>query len=190
MKKTAVLVYNTFCGFELSVALETLALAQREIAVFGATRAPVRSEEGLTVVPDSAISEVDIFAYDSLLLPGAMDIREAIENPEILAFIARFRDKAIGAISIAPLLLVKVGFLVGKPFMAGVNKDEIMEEGFSEEELSGMVGWDEHLARPVADGCIISDRIVTSTSDGFVKFGLAFGRMLGIDTYPKAFGLS
>lgn len=40
----------------------------------------VRSEEGLTGIPDATIEDIDIDAYDSLLLTGAMDIREAIED--------------------------------------------------------------------------------------------------------------
>ena len=34
MKKTAVLIYDSFCNFEFSVALEILAMAEKEIVVF------------------------------------------------------------------------------------------------------------------------------------------------------------
>lgn len=34
MKKTAVLLYDSFCHFEISVALEILALKNKEIDVF------------------------------------------------------------------------------------------------------------------------------------------------------------
>ncbi len=64
-KKTAVLIYDSFCNFEISVALEILALSGKEI---------------------------------------------------------------IGAISIAPILLVKAGLLKGKSFLAGVNKEEILRK--------------------------------------------------------------
>ncbi len=98
MKKTAVLIYNQFCNFEISVALEMFAMAEK---------------------------------------PGAMDIREAIEDDEILSFIKLFdeRKMIIGAISIAPILLVKNGIIGAKPFMAGVNKEDLFEEGFSEEDF-------------------------------------------------------
>ena len=33
MKKTAVLIYNSFCNFEFSVALEILALAEKEVTI-------------------------------------------------------------------------------------------------------------------------------------------------------------
>lgn len=189
MKKTAVLVYDSFCNFEFSVALEMLALSEKEITVFGKTKEAVKSEDGLTVLPDAAVEDIDIDAYDSLLLPGAMDIREAIEDEKIIDFIRLFDGKVIGAISIAPLLLVKAGLLDGKPFMAGVNKEEIYEEGFSEKELAQMQGWDDNLATPVAEGYMITGNIVTSISYNFVKWALAFGKMLGIDISPKTFGL-
>ena len=86
-------------------------------------------------------------------------------------------------------MLVKAGFLSGKQFMAGVNKDEIMEEGFSEEELSQMIGWDDNLKNPVPEGYIVTDDIVTSISYNFAKFGLKFGAMLGIDLPKEIFGI-
>ena len=189
MKKTAVLIYDSFCNFEFSVALEIFALSGKELTIFGRTKEPMRSEEGLLVVPDKAIEEIDISEYDSLLLPGAMDIRDSIEDKKMIEFIRLFEDKVIGAISIAPILLVRAGLLNGKPFMAGINKEELMEEGFSEEDLAKMVGWDDNLQNPIEEGYIITNNIITSISYNFVKWGLAFGRMLGIEIPPATFGL-
>ena len=189
MKKTAVLIYDSFCNFEISVALEILSLSQKEITIFGRTKEPIRSEEGLLVVPNATIEEVDINEYDSLLLTGAMDIREAIEDEKMIEFIQKFDGMVIGAISIAPIMLVKAGLLKGKPFMAGINKDEIMEEGFSEEDISQMVGWDDNLKNPIEEGYIITENIVTSVSFHFVRWALAFSKMIGIDISPKTFGI-
>ncbi len=191
MKKTAVLICNQFCNFEISVALEILAMAEKPITIFAKELTMLTSEEGLKVFPDKSISDIDIDEYDSLLLSGAMDIREAIEDDDILSFIRLFDEsrKIIGAISIAPILLVKNGVIGAKPFMAGVNKEDLFEEGFLEEELSNMQGWDDNLKNPILDGYIISDNIITSVSYEFVRFALAFGKMLGIDIPPETFGL-
>lgn len=189
MKKTAVLIYDSFCNFEFSVALEVLSLSEKEITVFGKTKEAVRSEEGLVVIPDATIEDIDIDAYDSLLLTGAMDIREAIEDDSIIEFIRLFDRKVIGAISIAPLLLVKAGLLNGKSFMAGVNKEDLYEEGLSEKDLAKMVGWDDNLRSPVIEGYIITDNIITSISYNFVKWALAFGKMIGLNVSPKTFGI-
>ena len=84
MKKTAVLLYDSFCNFEISPALEVLALTEKPMTVFGIAKQPIKSEDGLSVFPDDTIDHLDLDEYDSLLLPGAMDIREAIENEKII----------------------------------------------------------------------------------------------------------
>ena len=192
MKKTAVLIYNLFCNFEISVALEILAMAEKPITVFSKDMNPVMSEEGITIIPDRSIHELIIEEYDSLILPGAIDIRGIITDESILIFIREFavRGMVIGAISIAPILLLKVGALGEKPFMAGVNREELFEEGFTASELAYMVGWDDNLEKPIPEGYVISENIVTSVSYHFVRWGLAFGRMLGIDIPPETFGFS
>lgn len=145
MKKTAILIYDQFCNFEIAPALEMLAMAEKPFTIFAKHLSSVRSEEGLTVLPEKSIDELELDDYDSLLLPGAMDIRESIEDDAILKFIKNFDSMPIGAISVAPLLLLKAGLLAGKPFMAGINPEELFEEGYTAEDLSLMKGWDECL---------------------------------------------
>lgn len=191
MKKTAVLIYNKFCNFEFSVALEMLAMAGKPITIFAKSLNPVKSEEGLTVIPDKIINEINIEEYDSLLLTGSADIRKAIEDETILEFIKKFDSEnfIIGAISNAPLLLVKTGMLSGKKFMAGVNKEEVFEEGFMEEDLKQMIGWDDNIENPVPEGYIREGNIITSISYNFIKWAIAFGNAVGIEVYPKSFGV-
>jgi len=52
-----------------------------------------------------------------------------------------------------------------------------------------MIGWDASLENPIPEGYIQSESIVTSVSYNFVRWALAFGKMLGIDLPPKTFGL-
>ena len=130
MKKTAILLYDSFCNFEISVALEILALAEKPITVFGITKQAIRSEDGLSIFPDDTIDNLDLDAYDSLILPGAMDIRETIENERIVDFIKKFEKKTIGAISIAPLLLVNAGLLNGNHSWQGSIKKSFSKKVF------------------------------------------------------------
>ncbi|MDO5047774.1 MAG: DJ-1/PfpI family protein [Anaerococcus sp.] len=189
MKKTAVLIYESFCNFEISVALEILALNNKEIVVFAKTKEVIASEEGFKILPDKIISEIDIDEYDSLLLPGAVDIEATVKDPEIIEFIKLFRNKLIGAISIGPILLLKAGILNDKSFMAGVNKEELLEEGFLASDLTKMKDWDECIENHIEEGYIISENIITSVSYNFVKFGIQFAKMLGIEISSKSFGL-
>lgn len=189
MKKTAVLVYNDFCNFEFSVALEILAMVGKPITIFAKDLNHVKSEEGLTIVPDKVIHEIDMDEYDSLILTGARDIYEPFMDDEIINFVNKFdvEKKIIGAISIGPLLLLKTGSLKGKPFMIGANKEDLYEIDFTEEDLEHMIGWTDGLNNPVEDGYIIYDNIITSVSYEFVKWGLRFCKMLGIDNDPRGF---
>ena len=80
---------------------------------------------------------------------------------------------------------------MGKPFMAGVNKEEVLEEGFSESDLLfAMVGWDDNLSSPVEEGYIITGNIITSISYNFVKWALAFGKMLELIFLQKRLGFN
>ena len=86
-------------------------------------------------------------------------------------------------------MLLKAGILNGKPFMAGVNKEELLEEGFLESDLTLMKDWDECIENPIEEGYILEDKIITSVSYNFVKFGIQFAKMLGIEISPKSFGI-
>ena len=87
--------------------LEILALAEKPITVFGITKQAIRSEDGLSIFPDDTIDNLDLDAYDSLILPGAMDIRETIENERIVDFIKSLRKKTIGLFLLLPCYLSK-----------------------------------------------------------------------------------
>lgn len=191
MKKTAVLLYESFCNFEFSVLLEILAINKKPVVFFAKEILPIISEEGLKVIPDIKIEDLDISEFDSLILTGAADIRKAIEDEEILSFIKKFdeRDYIIGAISIAPILLLKAGILSGKSFMAGVNKEELYEEGFSEKDLTLMIDWNESIKNPVPNGYIKEGNIITSVSYEFVRWGIEVAKKLGLNVNPLSFGI-
>ena len=191
MKRAAILLYDQFCNFEISVLLQIFAIAGKPVTTFAKPLAPVRCEEGLTVLPERALDAVDSAEFDCLILPGASDIREAIEDRDVIAFIQKFDvpGMTIGAISIAPLLLLRAGMLNGKPFMAGVNAEELYEEGFTPEELAHMVGWDECIKNPVKEGYIKSGAVITSISCQFVRWAIAVADTLGIGMDPACFGI-
>lgn len=129
----------------------------------------MQSEEGLTVLPEMTIADLKLEEYDSLLLPGAMEIRKAIEDDTILKFIKQFAGMPIGSISIAPLLLLKAGLLDRKPFMVGINPEDLAEEGYTSKDLALITDWDDSIKNPILEGYIRSGNIVTSVSYGFVR---------------------
>lgn len=191
MKKAAVVVYQGFCYFEISIALETLALNKKEIVVFASSLEPIISECGLTILPNQTYKDLDINLYDSLILPGVSNATTLLYDEDLLSLIRLFDDHKllIGAISIAPVLLVKAGIMEGRPFLAGVNKDELIEAGFTLESLLHMIDWSQHIEHPIKEGYIVSDHIITAVSFDFVRWGLAFCNQLGLVVSKESFGL-
>jgi hypothetical protein len=168
-----------------------LSMANKEVVYFGKSLEPIRSEEGMLIKPEHFIQDLNIDDFDSLLLTGASDAKEAVEDPEVLEFIAKFVDtkRLIGAISIAPMFLLKLGVLKRKPFMMGVEKMHLYEEGFSEEDLEYMVGWKDACEGKVPEKYLKSENIITSVAFGFRQWAMAIGKELGIPLYPKSFDL-
>lgn len=190
MKKTAVLIYDSFCNFEFSVLMEIFAINNKSVTIFAKETLPLKSEEGLTILPDKKISELNINEYDSLILTGALDIRKTVEDVQILEFIRKFHENfcVIGAISIAPVLLLKAGILENKKFMAGVNKEELYEEGFERGSLEKMTDWNENLKNPISEGYIKEGNIITSVSYNFIEWSIAVAEELGLNVKSKWFG--
>lgn len=194
-KKTAVLLYKGFCSFEISVALEMLFMAERKITSFAASKAPVASEEGLYVVADKTLEELEIGEFDSLLITGSMDLEEAISDMRVMEFLRQFDREGIviGAISSGPMLLLQAGMLKNKHYMAGVDKEWFLEGNdmpvhFSMEEMSGMVEWKEIGSHPECKGFLRDGNLVTSVCYWFREWAMEFGRMLGVPVYPGSFG--
>lgn len=73
--------------------------------------------------------------------------------------------------------------------MVGADKADLLRLGFSEAELRHMVGWHDSLERPVPEGYLLADDILTSVSYNFVRWALAFGRRLGIERPAWTFGI-
>ncbi len=191
MKKTAVLLYDKSCLFELTVALEMLKMADKEIVYFGVDLEPIKSEEGLLILADKKIDDLVIEEYDSLLITGSTDAKETVENEDVLKFIDEFckRNLLIGAISIAPIFLLKLGYLKNKKFMIGVEKHHLYEEGFNEKDLEHMVGWEESCRGRVPEKYIKMNNIITSVAFGYRQWAMAIGEELNLKTYPKSFDL-
>jgi len=184
--KTALLLFDLFSNYEISVALSVLSQAGKEYEVFCLKEEAV-SEEGLRTKRSKALSELITKDYDSLLIPGCMNLRDIIDNECIHNFIRSFNlsEHIIASISSSPLLLLKAGMLDGKKYLAGVVKKELLEEGFTMEQMKGM--------RDVTelkndDGTVTSHlvdgNLLTAVGYDFINFGIKLGEMLNLDFEP------
>ncbi|SDY99584.1 Putative intracellular protease/amidase [Proteiniborus ethanoligenes] len=191
MKKTAVLLYDTCCLFELTVALEMLKMAEKPVVYFAKELKPIRTEEGMLVIADNTFEQLNVDEYDSLLITGATDAQGMVEDESSQEFVSKFYDAGtlIGAISIAPILLLKLGYLKEKPFMIGVEKSDLYEEGFTDDDMKYMIGWEESCDEVVPEKYLKTDNIITSVAFGFRQWAMAIGKELNIELYPKSFDL-
>lgn len=98
-----------------------LKMAEKPVIYFAKDLKPIKSEEGILVMADYTLEQLQIDEYDSVLITGCTNAKETIEDAKTMEFIEGFYNAGalIGAISIAPLFLLKLGCLKGKPFMIG-----------------------------------------------------------------------
>lgn len=175
MKKTAVLLYPGYSMYEIGVALSVLAQGKKSFDIFALDRNPVRSEDGVSIVPDYGVSELVPSVYDSLLLPGEMDCMPIVSDSRYADFVSRVAcgpdsdNFKIGSISSSVVLLVRAGLLTGKKYTCGIPDEMLEDFGFER----GNFCYD---AKCVRDG-----NILTARGSGHVDFGVFFGRMLGLD---------
>lgn len=192
-KKVAVVIYDGFCNFEFSILLEALALQNVAISVFGVEKRLYRSEEGLSVMPDKLINECNVEDYCALILTGFMDEEgKIIKNKDLSKVIREFDKykKVIGAISIGSLMMLNAGILKGVPFMCGINKKDLLEEGFTMEDMKDMMEWDACSEQYDTLKYLKSGHIITSVCYGYREWAREICKMIDVDFYPKTYGLT
>ncbi|WP_108669251.1 DJ-1/PfpI family protein [Peribacillus acanthi] len=170
LKKTVVLLYPNFSEYELTVALSILMQGQKPTIIVGVDKVPIKGESGLTVLPDTAVKDVNLSEIDSLLLTGCMDIFPIAEDSRYITFIEKVADSAevIASISSSPLLLAKAGVLKGKKYTVGLPPEAINNIGVFEP-----ANYSQDLV--VQDG-----HIITARGRGFITFGKLLGRALNL----------
>jgi protein deglycase len=167
---TAVLLYPQFSEYELSAALSILMQGGKPVVTAGVERGAVRGEAGLNCIPDAVIDELYHEEIDSLVLPGCMDIMKAAGDERLTHFLKEIESRmtVIAAISSSPLLLAQAGLLKGKKYTVGLNEQARDKSGVFEKEN-------------YSDELVIQDgKIITARGRGFIKFGTAIGKALGL----------
>jgi putative intracellular protease/amidase len=189
--KTAVLVFEYFSNYEISIALSVMGQCGRIFDVF-CKNEYAKSEEGLTIKRTKPLDECNVDEYDSLLIPGCMDLRDIIDDEQIRRFLQQFDlpHMVIASISSSPLLLYKAGILEGKKYIAGLVKEELLEEGFTMEELSGMRDITELKNEDgTIDTYMVDGKLLTGIGGGFREFGIEFGKLLNLNFEPQWYGI-
>lgn len=107
-----------FEEIEAVTIVDVLRRADLDVTLAGLMPGPCRGSRGVLVTPDVGLASVDPGDFDALVLPGGMGgTRAMAERPELLAALKDFRSKQrwVGAICAAPLVLAQSGAFEGVP---------------------------------------------------------------------------
>ena len=178
-KKLALLVYPEFSLQEIG---NTIALFRWYLdsptVVFSNSTDPVKSEEGIVVVPEKTLDEFNIEDYHCLILPGINDITESLEDNKLIDFLRSLKnypDFIIGAICGGPIFLSMAGLLDDKKFTNQLYVEM--------NERLPFIKHENILYKPlVEDG-----NIVTAVADAYAEFPIVIARKLGFDIPDNAY---
>lgn len=179
MKKLALLVYPEFSLQEV-MNLSRLFRWDFDIAteVISTTLTPVRSEEGIEVLPQKTTDDFRQEDYTCLILPGCSDFSLPMQDTKLFDFLRSFRgnrDFPIGAICGGPMFLARAGLLEHKKFTASIYMDFFDFCPFLERE--------NYVAAPL----VVADNIVTAGGSNFNGFAVAMAHLLGLECSERIF---
>ncbi|MDO9326590.1 MAG: type 1 glutamine amidotransferase family protein [Methanoregula sp.] len=167
-----------FADFEPAIAIDIISktnattpkLCSYEIRTFGKDKTPVKSLGGLTILPDSDMSGVEISKAAMVIFPGTMEIMNTdIPGLANLVFECRKKNVPIAGICGATVFLAKLGLL-----------DTVRHTSNGPEWLKKMApeyrGENYYLHEPA-----VSDQgIITANPCGNVEFAGQIFRTLGL----------
>lgn len=173
MKKMALLVYPEFSLQEI-MNLSRMFRWGFDIftEVISSGKDPVKSEEGILVLPQKTTDEFCEDDYLCLVLPGCSDLTEVFKDKKIFDFLGSFNGNAhfpIGAICSGPMLLARAGILKNKKFTASIYMDFFDFCPFLDKE--------NYVAAPA----VVAGNIVTAGGDNFNGFAVEMARLLGLE---------
>lgn len=179
MKKLALLVYPEFSLQEV-MSLSRLFRWNYDVCteVISSNMQPVKSEEGIFVLPQTTINEFNIDDYLCLILPGCSDFTEGFQDKKLFSFLSAFCDNdqfPIGAICSGPMYLAKAGLLKDKKYTASIFMNFFDCCPFLEKE--------NYVAAPL----VVSGNIVTAGGSNFNGFAVAMAHLLGLECPDRIF---
>ena len=109
------LLYPGLTQLDLTGPFEVFSrLPDSRVQLIAATRAPVRSDHGLTIAPDATFEDAP--ACDVIVVPGGLGVVEMMEDEPLLGFLRRQGASAryVTSVCTGALLLGAAGLLRGR----------------------------------------------------------------------------
>ena len=113
--RNGLLLFPNLTQLDLTGPYEVLArLPEAETLLLAKSLDPVRSEHGLTILPQAALA--DCPSLDLLLVPGGPGINPLLEDAEVLGFLRRAATAARWVVGVCSgsLVLAAAGLLLGR----------------------------------------------------------------------------
>lgn len=160
MAKVFMALAPGFEEIETVTVVDILRRAEIEVVLGGLMPGPVAGAHNVSIIPDSTIDAVNASAFDMFILPGGQPGTDNLNaDQRVHKLLKEFaaKEKLIGAICAAPIVLAAAGLLKGKRTTCYPSYRDQLNGGIYED------------APVVSDGTII-----TSQGPGTaIQFGLA-----------------
>ncbi len=117
MPKVLIPLAHGFEEIEAITVIDILRRAEIDVVLAGLQPGPVTGAHNISVIPETTIDTVNADSFDMIVLPGGQPGSDNLNaDPRIHALLKEFsaRDKLIGAICAAPIVLAAASLLRGK----------------------------------------------------------------------------
>ncbi|MBS4201167.1 DJ-1/PfpI family protein [Bacillus sp. FJAT-49732] len=167
-KKALLFIFEGYCEFEIAVAISMLRNSH-DVDTFGLEKKAIKSEAGLTTLPDFTIDELVIEKYDVLIIPGG-DLRPIVEfeSNRLYDITKEFVEagKVTAAICSGVYVLAKAGVLTEVPYTVTLAKEQRNFLGCFQED---------HYCY---QSTVRNKNILTAQGHAFVSFGIELCKMV------------
>lgn len=167
-------IYENMADFEITLLLHRLKnTGKKECIYISETTNPIKSQTGLTYIPDKAISSIkDISNIEALIIPGGPINNNMNSICELIKEVIT-NNKLVAAICFAPQFLGRAGILNDYKYTTSCSKEKIKEL-----QVDDPFNWDNYLHQR-----IVADRnLITAQGFAFVDFAIEVCKYLRIYT--------
>ncbi len=160
--KVMVPLTDGFEEIEAFTVVDVLRRAGLEVETVGIIGSVIKGSNGVRVMADKRLMEINPESYDAIVLPGGPGYKTLARTEKLIEMLKDFnaRKKIIGAICAAPLVLAQAGLL-------------------DEKRATIYPGLERQISYPRGNKVVIDENIITSQGPGTaMDFALALVKKL------------
>jgi 4-methyl-5(b-hydroxyethyl)-thiazole monophosphate biosynthesis len=136
-KRVIVPLADGFEEIEAVSIIDVLRRAGVEVVTAAIVKKNVQGAQGVTIIADEHIEEINPDTFDMIILPGGLPGAEHLrDNAKVINIIKEFheRQKLVGAICAAPIALHRAGAIEGAYTCYPSFEKQITKEGYTSEQ--------------------------------------------------------